>query len=252
MVGLGTLINFGAIIFGTVIGVLLGSRLSQRTSQVVTDALGLVTLVLGALNVAALLDSEFIASVGNGFTLLVVLAAVLLGGLTGSLLRIEQRLEQVGSWLQRRFARGDIAGADSRERFINGFVSSSLIFTVGPLAILGAISDGLGQGIDQLALKSTLDGFASIAFAAAMGWGVAFSALPVALWQGLVTLIAVGFGSLLGPAEISAMTATGGLLLIGIALRLLNIRQISVADMLPALMFAPVIAWVVGALVGAN
>jgi uncharacterized membrane protein YqgA involved in biofilm formation len=222
-----------------------------RTNRLVTDALGLVTLVLGALNVAALLDSNFIASVGSGFTLLVVLAAMLLGGLTGSVLKIEHRLERVGDWLQRRFASKDDVGG-GRERFITGFVSSSLIFTIGPLAILGAISDGLGQGIDQLALKSTLDGFASIAFAAALGWGVAFSALPVGIWQGLVTVAAVGFGSLLGAAEIAALTATGGLLLIGLALRLLNIRQISVADLLPALLFAPLIAWAVGALVGAQ
>ncbi|MEY3029388.1 MAG: hypothetical protein RL198_785 [Actinomycetota bacterium] len=248
MVGLGTLINVLTILLGTALGVLLGGRLKDRTNQVVTDGLGLVTLVLGALNVAALLDAEFISAVGSGFTLLVVLAAILLGGLTGSLLRIEQRLESIGDWLQLRFAgRGD-KGDAGRERFITGFVSSSLIFTIGPLAILGAISDGLGQGIDQLALKSTLDGFAAIAFAAAMGWGVAFSALPVGIWQGLVTLIALGFGSLLGPAEVSAMTATGGLLLIGIALRLLNIRQISVADLLPALVFAPAIAWLVGVL----
>lgn len=251
MVGLGTLINVLAILGGAAIGMLLGSRLAERTSRLVTDALGLVTLVLGALNVSALLDSAFVGSVGSGFTLLVVLAAVLLGGLTGSLLKIEQRLESLGDWLQRRFASKHDAGA-TRERFITGFVSSSLIFTVGPLAILGAISDGLGQGIDQLALKSTLDGFAAIAFAAAMGWGVAFSALPVGVWQGLVTAAAVGFGSLLGAAEIAALTATGGLLLIGIALRLLNIRQISVADLLPALLFAPLIAWGVGALVAAQ
>lgn len=249
--GLGTLINVLAILIGAALGVLLGSRLSERTNRLVTDALGLVTLVLGALNVAAIADAEFVASVGSGPTLLVVLAAVLLGGLTGSLLKIEQRLERLGEMLQRRFAsKGTVD--EGRERFITGFVSSSLIFTIGPLAILGAISDGLGQGIDQLVLKSTLDGFASIAFAAALGWGVAFSALPVGIWQGLVTVAAVGFGSLLGAAEISALTATGGLLLIGLSLRLLNIRQISVADLLPALLFAPLIAWGVGFLMVAQ
>lgn len=239
LVGLGTIINVVAIVLGTLIGVLVGHRLQKRTSEVVTDTLGLVTLVLGALNIVALSDVAFVNAVTGGGTLLVVLASLLIGGITGSLLRLEQRLEGFGAVLQRRFQGS--GSSEAKKKFIDGFVAASLIFTIGPLAILGAISDGLGQGIDQLALKSALDGFASIAFAASMGWGVAASAIPVALWQGSITIFAALVGATLAEAAISAMTATGGILLLGVGLRLLNIRQVSVADMLPALIAAPLI-----------
>ena len=247
-VGLGTLINVVAILVGASLGVLVGHRLQKRTSEVVTDTLGLVTLVLGALNIVALSDQEFVNAVGGGGTLLVVLASLLIGGISGSLLRLEQRLEGFGAFLQRRFQGS--GSSETKKKFIDGFVAASLIFTIGPLAILGALSDGLGQGIDQLALKSALDGFASIAFAASMGWGVAASAIPVALWQGSITLLAVLVGATVAEAAISAMTATGGILLLGVGLRLLNIRQVSVADMLPALIVAPLITVGVAALLG--
>jgi uncharacterized membrane protein YqgA involved in biofilm formation len=247
-VGLGTLINVVAILVGASLGVLVGHRLQKRTSEVVTDTLGLVTLVLGALNIVALSDQEFVNAVGGGGTLLVVLASLLIGGIAGSLLRLEQRLEGFGAFLQKRFQGS--GSSETKKKFIDGFVAASLIFTIGPLAILGALSDGLGQGIDQLALKSALDGFASIAFAASMGWGVAASAIPVALWQGSITLLAVLVGATVAEAAISAMTATGGILLLGVGLRLLNIRQVSVADMLPALIVAPLITVGVAALLG--
>ena len=173
MHGLGTVINVTAILVGATIGVLLGHRLPQRTRDTVTDALGLVTLVIGGLNVVALQDEAFVDAVGSGVTLLVALGALLIGGIAGSLLSIEKRLEQFGGWLQSKLA-GD--GSEGRAQFIEGFVDSSLIFCIGPLAVLGSLSDGLGQGIDELALKSSLDGFAAIAFAASLGWGVAASA----------------------------------------------------------------------------
>jgi len=247
-VGLGTIINVVAILLGTFIGVMVGHRLQKRTSEVVTDTLGLVTLVLGALNIVALSDAAFVNAVTGGGTLLVVLASLLIGGITGSLLRLERRLEGFGAVLQKRFQAS--GSSEAKKKFIDGFVAASLIFTIGPLAILGALSDGLGQGIDQLALKSALDGFASIAFAASMGWGVAASAIPVALWQGSITILAALVGATLAEAAISAMTATGGILLLGVGLRLLNIRQVSVADMLPSLIAAPLITLAVSALLG--
>ena len=137
-----------------------------------------------------------------------------------------------------------------RQRFINGFVDASLVFAIGPLAILGAFQDGTGQGIDQLALKSTLDGFASIAFAASLGWGVAFSAIPVGIWQGLLTVLALSLGSVMSGAAIAALTATGGVLLLGVGLRLLNLRAVAVADMLPALIIAPLLTVGVQAFLG--
>jgi len=245
MRGLGTLINVVAILVGSTIGVLIGHRLPERTRRTVTDALGLVTLVIGALNVVALRDPAYEEAVGSGGTLLVVLGALVIGGIAGSLLRIEDRLESVGGWLQHTLARG---AKDSRATFVEGFVDASLVFCIGPLAILGSLSDGLGRGIDQLALKSTLDGFASLAFAASLGWGVAAAALSVGVWQGALTLLSVVLGSLLSAALIASITATGGVLLLGVGLRLLGIKQVAVGDLLPALLVAPLLTLAVAAI----
>ena len=247
MPGLGTLINIVAILVGSAAGVLFGARLPERTHRTVTDALGLVVLVIGGLNVVALEDPDFKAAVGNSAPLLIVLGALLIGGVIGSLVGIEKRVEVLGGWLQRRLA-GE-TGDEARARFIEGFVAASLLFCIGPLAILGSLSDGLGHGIDQLALKSVLDGFAAMGFASALGWGVSASAIPVGVWQGSWTLAAVLAGSLLPAALVAAITATGGVLLLGIGFRLLNVRQIAVADMLPALLIAPLLTLAVQAVV---
>jgi uncharacterized membrane protein YqgA involved in biofilm formation len=191
----------------------------------------------------SLLDQEFVSAVGPGIPLLIVIGAILIGGITGSALKIEQRLEKLGSVLQKRFA--GKGSKDSKEKFITGFVNASLVFTIGPLAILGALSDGLGQGIEQLATKSILDAFASLAFAASLGWGVALSAIPVGIWQGSVTLIAFSVGAVVSAPVVSALTATGGVLLLGVGLRLLQIRAVAVGNMLPALIVAPLLTLLV-------
>lgn len=242
--GAGTVLNMATILVGSGLGVLLGGRLPERTRVTVTDALGLVTLVIGGLNVAALADPEFRAAVGEGGTLLVVLGALLIGGIVGSLLRLEARLEGFGGWLQRRLSKG--GGSAARERFVEGYVSASLVFVVGPLAVLGSLSDGLGRGIEQLALKATLDGFASLAFASSLGWGVAASALSVGVVQGLLTLLGALLGGLLPAAQVSALTATGGVLLLGVGLRLLALKLVAVGDLLPALVVAPLLVFLVG------
>ena len=136
-------------------------------------------------------------------------------------------------------------GHESRERFIEGWLSASLLFCVGPLTILGSLSDGMGKGIDQLTLKAVLDGFASMAFASSFGIGVLLSAVSVAVVQGLLTLLGVVLGSLLPDAHIAALTATGGMMLVGISFRLLRIREIPVADLLPALIVAPLLTQLV-------
>jgi uncharacterized membrane protein YqgA involved in biofilm formation len=246
MIGLGTLINIGTIVTGSAVGVAIGSKLPERTNRVVTDALGLITLIMGGLNLAALGDPAFVGAVGAAAPFLIVIGSLLIGSIIGSLLGIESRLESFGSFIHAKL--GAKAGASSaRERFIQGFVDASLIFAIGPLAILGSFSDGMGLGIDQLVLKSVLDGFASIAFAASLGWGVAFAALPVGIWQGLLTLAAFALGSVLPGSHIAALTATGGVLLLGVGLRLLNLRAVSVADMLPALVVAPILTSIVAA-----
>jgi uncharacterized membrane protein YqgA involved in biofilm formation len=278
--GAGTVLNVVTVLAGAGIGMLLGHRLPERTRSVVTDGLGLVTLLAAALSAAAVLDRPFVAATGSGAPVLIVLGSLLIGGIFGSLLRVEDRIEALGSGLQRRFTRspetsvaatvtarssvdagpdGGVAsrlapasdgartadGTAGRDRFVKGFLTASLVFCVGPLTVLGSIDDGLGRGIQQLALKSTLDGFAAIAFAASFGIGVAAAALTVAVVQGGFTLVGVALGDVLPAAHVSALTATGGLLLVGIALRLLRIRDVPVGDLLPALVVAPLLTQLV-------
>ncbi len=244
--GLGTAVNVATVLLGAVLGKLLGNRLPERTRDLVTDGLGLVTLLIAATSAMAVLDPGLASEVGSSAPLLIVLGSVIVGGIVGSLLRLESRVEGLGSLLQRRLA----GGADSveRQRFVEGFVVASLVFCTGPLTILGSLNDGLGNGADQLYLKATLDGFAAIAFAASFGWGVAASALTVVAVQGSLTLAGVALGDVLPDAQLAAITATGGLLLVGVALRLLRIREIAVADLLPALLVAPALVSVVAAL----
>lgn len=254
MIGLGTVINVAAVITGSTLGLLLGHRLPQQTRDVVTDGLGLVTLLVAGLNAAAVLDAGLTARVGASAPVLIVLGAVLIGGIVGSLVRVEDRLRGLGAALQRRFGgrsptaggHGDAdAAAERRERFVQGFLTASLLFVVGPLTILGSLSDGLGRGIDQLALKSVLDGFAAVAFAASLGIGVMASALTVAVVQGGLTVVGFLLGDVLPDAHVSALTATGGLLLVGVAIRLLRLRDVPVGDLLPALLVAPLLVEVV-------
>jgi uncharacterized membrane protein YqgA involved in biofilm formation len=278
--GAGTVLNVATVLAGSGLGMLLGHRLPERTRSVVTDGLGLVTLLAAALSASAVLDRPLVEATGPGAPVLVVLGSLLLGGICGSLLRVEDRIEGLGTELQRRLVRtpetslaatvrpasgkggGRVVGhraagnADggggtsggreggasaARDRFVKGFLTASLVFCVGPLTVLGSIDDGLGRGIQQLALKSTLDGFAAIAFAASFGIGVAAAALTVAVVQGGFTLVGVVLGDVLPEAHVSALTATGGLLLVGIALRLLRLRDVPVGDLLPALVFAPLL-----------
>jgi uncharacterized membrane protein YqgA involved in biofilm formation len=227
----------------------VGHRLRGHTRDVVTDVLGLTTLLMAGLSAVSVTDASFRDAVGTGAPVLIVLGSLLIGGITGSLLRIEQRLEGLAGAIQRtlvrhpRWASAEDRGVDhaARERFIEGWLSASLLFCVGPLTILGSLSDGLGRGIEQLTLKSVLDGFAAMAFASSFGIGVLFSALSVAVVQGLLTLLGVLLGSVLPEAHIAALTATGGLMLVGISLRLLNIKQVPVGDILPALVVAPLL-----------
>jgi uncharacterized membrane protein YqgA involved in biofilm formation len=187
------------------------------------------------------------AAVGSSAPVLIVLGALLLGGIAGSLLDLEVRLEGFGDWLRTRLSRRSPEGRD-RTRFIEGFVTATLVFCVGPLTILGSLADGLGLGPDQLLLKAALDGFASIAFAASFGVGVMVSVLGLAVIQGALTLAGILIGDFLPAAHLAAITACGGLLLLGVGLRLLNLKRVPVADLLPALVVAPLLVQVVALL----
>ena len=244
--GIGTVVNMTTVLLGTALGVLVGHRLRQHTRDVVTDALGLVTLLIAGSAATSVADPDWSRAVGDSAPMLIVLGALVLGGIAGSLLNIEQRLEGFGGWLQGRLQRRTRTGGD-RQRFIEGFVTSSLVFCVGPLTVLGSLSDGLGEGADQLFLKSALDGFAAIAFAASLGWGVAGSVLALLVVQGSLTVLGAVLGDVLSSAQVAALTATGGLMLVGVALRLLRVKQVPVGDLLPGLVLAPVLTAAVAA-----
>jgi uncharacterized membrane protein YqgA involved in biofilm formation len=236
-VGSGTVLNVLAILIGAIAGVVLGARLKSTSQRLITDVLGLVT-ALGAVSALSPLWSEsFRSKFADGLPLLVILLTMILGGLIGSALNLESRLDVFGEYLRGKFR------ASKESPFIEGFVSSSLLFVIGPLAILGSVSDGASRGIDQLILKSSLDLFAAMAFASTLGWGVAASIIPVAIYQGAWTVIGWFAGNVLEPYQIDAMSIVGGLLLIGIALRLLDIKKIAIANLLPALFLAPIIAF---------
>ena len=250
--GFGTLVNVATVLVGSSIGLLLGHRLPTRTRQTVTDALGLVTLLIGALSAVKVTAPELAAAVGSSAPVLIVLGALLVGGIIGSLVDIEARLESFGGWLRHRLSRRlsdrGSGNAHGHARFIEGFVTASLVFCVGPLTILGSLSDGLGLGADQLLLKATLDGFASIAFAASLGAGVMASVVALIVIQGGLTLVGFLIGDFLPAAHLAAITATGGLLLLGVGMRLLQLKAVPVGNLLPALVVAPLLVQIVAVL----
>ncbi len=227
----GTFINVGAVVLGTLIGVLIGHRLPGGIQQRVLMGLGMVTLVLGIDNALEWRDTNPI----------IVMGAVLLGGVAGEALGIERRLGQLGHALQRRFA-----GA-GHSRISEGFVTASLLFCVGPLTVVGSIEDGLTGDWSTLGVKALLDGFASIAFAATLGWGVGIAAVTVLLIQGGITLGAGPLDGVLGEdtEALAALTSAGGILIIGISLKLLGLKDVKVGNFLPALVFAPALVGVV-------
>lgn len=239
-VGAGTVLNVMTVLLGGTVGLLLGSRLPERVRLVAMDALGLGTLAIAVLSILDVTAPELGEAVGRGASL-VVIGSALLGGIVGALLRVESRLEQLGHVLRVLLLRGRDGGSGGDARFVEGFVTASLVFCVGPLTVLGSINDGLGRGIDELAVKSLLDGVAAAAFASALGSGVLLSALSVAVVQGTLTLLGFLLGDLLDAAQVAALSATGGLVLLGVGIRLLRLRDLPVGDLLPALVVAPLL-----------
>ncbi|MGQ9500974.1 MAG: DUF554 domain-containing protein [Anaerolineae bacterium] len=235
----GTLINIVAVLLGGSLGTLLGARLPERVRETVMNGLGLVTLVLGF---SLALQSK---------NLLIVMGSVLLGGVLGEWWHIEDGLEALGHWLEVHFGRPeDAARGHSVTR---AFVTASLVFCVGPMTVMGSLLDGLTGNYQLLAIKSLLDGFASLAFAASLGPGVLFSALTILVYQGGLSLAAHIFATSLAgvradtPAVVE-MGATGGVLIMGIGLLLLNLKRIRVSNYLPAIVIAPLIVLLLEAL----
>lgn len=226
---IGTLINVVAILVGGGIGIFFGARLSEQLKTTVVSGMGLFICAMG---IQMFLKTE---------NALVVLGALLIGAILGEWWRIEDRIEAVGGWLERKFTRGD-GGASSR--FVRGFLSASLIVCTGPMAIIGSISDGLRGDYLTLSIKSVLDGFIAIAFSSTMGVGVLFATIPVFLYQGGISLLAHQLSSVMSETMINEMTATGGVLLTGLSISsLLEIKKIRIGNFLPALVMAPLIVY---------
>jgi uncharacterized membrane protein YqgA involved in biofilm formation len=226
----GTFINVAAILIGGTIGLLFGARIPEKFKNTVIAGMGIFTAAMGM--------GMFIESNNQ----LIVLGALIIGALIGEWVGIEDWLQRLGQTLEKRFSQESETGANSR--FVRGFMVSSLLFCIGPIAILGSIQDGLSGDYNLLAVKSTLDGFASIAFASTLGVGVLFSALPILVYQGGVSLLANQLNTIVTDPMMAEMTATGGILLIGVGIsNLLEIKKIRVGNFLPALAVAPLIVW---------
>ena len=227
----GTLLNVATVLIGTTLGLLAGSRVPRRMQESLTTGLGFFTAIVAA-SMALRLFTDPAARPGDE---LAVLAALLLGVAVGELLRIHDGLEALGGWFQRRLSRDE----GSPSRIAEGFVTASLVFCVGPLTILGSLDNGLRGDITLLATKSLLDGVASIAFAAALGPGVYLSVVTVLVVQGGIAAGAFLLADVMDPATILAITSAGGLILLGVAMRLLELKPVRVANFLPALVLAP-------------
>jgi uncharacterized membrane protein YqgA involved in biofilm formation len=240
----GTLLNVATVLVGTLVGLLIGARMPARVRDSLTTGLGLFTLVVG-LSMGLRIFTDPAALPGDD---LAVLGALLVGVALGELMRLHDGLESLGAWFQRRMAPSE-GGRPSR--IAEGFVTASLVFCVGPLTILGSLANGLTGDIQLLALKSLLDGVASIAFAAALGPGVALAALTVFVVQGGIAGAAFLLRDVLDEPTVVAITAAGGVILLGVALRLLELKAVRVASFLPALVLAPLFVRIADAVRGA-
>jgi uncharacterized membrane protein YqgA involved in biofilm formation len=227
----GTLINVATILAGGFLGVLLGSKLNDRLKQTVVNGLGLFTFAYAI--------SLFLKTQNS----LIVLGSLLIGMLLGEWWRIEDGLNQIGIRLEARFNRNN--GVEDSARFIKGFLTATLLFIIGPMAILGSIQDGLTGNYETLLIKAVLDGFAAMAFASSLGVGVLFSALPVFVYQGGITLLAQQVQKVATPEMMNELTATGGVILAGLAIsNILEIKKIRTGSFLPALIIAPLIVFI--------
>ena len=230
----GTFLNIATVLIGGALGLIFGARIPEQLKATVISGMGLFVMAMG---LQMFLKTE---------NPLIVLGSLLIGTLLGEWWKIEEGLQDFGKFLEQRFSR---EGEDGSNTFVRGFLTASLLFCVGPLTILGSIQDGLTGDYNLLAVKSVLDGFASLAFASTLGMGVMFSTIVILVYQGGISLLAAQLNSLVTPSMMNELTATGGVILVGLAISsLLEIKKIRVGNMLPALAIAPLIVWIVSLL----
>ncbi len=220
----GTIVNVSTIILGSIIGILFRSKLPERFIKIVFQGIGLFTLVLG---VSMALKSSH---------LLVMVFSLIIGGIIGELIRLETRIENLANQLKSKFKFGN-------DRFSEGMVTAFLLYCMGSMTILGAIEEGLGNGFDLLLTKSIMDGFASIALASAFGAGVAFSVVPLLIYQGGLTILSAFLGDYFSEVITTDLTAVGGMLLVGLGINILEIKKIKVLNLLPAILAAIALSW---------
>ena len=233
----GTIINVAAVIFGSLVGLLVGNRIPEKTRQTLISVMGLYTLAYGV----------FIFTKTQN--MLIPLLSLVMGTIIGELLKIEEGLNSLGERIQRKLAIWNPNLTGESQKFVTGFVSASLLFCIGPMAILGSIQDGISGDFQMLAIKSLLDGIGSIAFASTLGVGVMFSAVVILVYQGAISLLSGWIGQGFGDVAVAEMTATGGVILVGIGIsNLLQIKKIRTGSFLPAIFIAVLIVLLLNAL----
>jgi uncharacterized protein len=230
---LGTIVNAIAIICGSLLGLLFRKGIAERYKDIIMSGVGLAVILIG---IKSALSSD---------KLMVVIFSVIIGAVIGEFLRIEQRLEALGTYLEQKVS----ARSSDTGSFARGFVTASLVFCVGSMAIVGSLESGLTGNHQTLFAKSILDGVTSIIFASAMGLGVLFSSVVVIVYQGAITMTAFFMKNLLVDATISQMTSVGGLLILAIGLNLLQITKIRIGNLLPGI-FLPLVYFAILQLLG--
>jgi len=226
----GTFLNIATVLLGGTLGLIFGARIPDKLKSTVIAGMGLFVVAMGI---------QMFMKTRNP---LIVLGSLLIGTLLGEWLRIEDGLQNLGRILEQRFSK---EGDDGSNKFVRGFLTASLLFCVGPMTILGSIQDGLTGDYNLLAVKSVLDGFAALAFTSTLGVGVLFSTIIILVYQGGISLLAAQLDAIVTPSMMNELTATGGVILLGLALSsLLEIKKIRVGNMLPALLVAPLIVWI--------
>ncbi|MFA8434796.1 MAG: DUF554 domain-containing protein [Marinifilaceae bacterium] len=221
----GTLINVGAVMIGSTVGLVFRSRIPDRLFKIVFQAIGLFTIYLGV-------NMAFQAK-----ELLLMVFSLVVGGFTGEALRIESRVEKLSDRLKQKFGKGD-------EKFTPGLVTAFLLFCMGSMSILGCFEEGMGKEPNLLLTKSVMDGFSSVALAAALGIGVLFSVVPLLIYQGGLTLLAALFGDVVPVEVINEITGVGGILILGLGISLLELKRIKVLNLLPALVVEVILCYI--------
>jgi hypothetical protein len=220
---LGTLINTGAVIVGSIIGLLIHTRLPENLTRIAFQAIGLFTLFIG------------IKMASETGSLLILVFSMVAGAISGQMIDLDRRINNLSDKLKARLK-------SSNEKFTEGLVTAFLLWCMGSMTIIGAMEEGFGSPPNLLLTKSVMDGFSSIALAASMGIGVIFAAIPLLVYQGGLTLLASSLGEVFSSPMISEMTAVGGLLLLGLGINILEIKNLRILNMLPALVYAVILA----------